>query len=171
MQTDKVWSRLIAAVEFGVRSRPAAIAMNDKRVRLALELYSDSYFETSNSARFLGFVTVLEVLKDRRSASEAAQGLVKQWKVQADSLLDADEAASVRGSLDWLRSISISRAIASVVIRHLGDDRASEAKALYVMRSKLVHDGEHPADAAGAMRQAEKVTKELLAHILTSGTL
>ena len=170
-QVDKVWPKLVGGISFGLTSDTARVAMNDDRVKLASELYTESYFESSDSARLIGFIGVLEVLKDKRPRSEPAQDLVKRWKAEASDTLDASEAASIRGSLEWLNSISIAGGISSVVSRHLGKDRAREAQALYTMRSELVHDGKRLIDASNIVRAAEQIVTELLAHILTSGSL
>jgi hypothetical protein len=116
-------------------------------------------------------INVLEVLKDRRPASAEAQDLVERWKAQAKATLDPDEAESIRGNLEWLKNISIARGIASLVARHLDPTRAREAKDLYTLRSKLVHDGERLLDPAATLQLAETLTTELLARILQSGTL
>lgn len=156
MNVDRVWPRLIAGVEFGLTAETFRTAMNDKRISLALELFIESFFEHSDSARFLGFINVLEVLKDKSPASDTLQDLVKQWKAQARSALDPEEANSVRSSLDWLRSISISRGIVSVVARHLGAERSAEAKGLYTIRSHLIHEGERLPESSVTVQQAEK---------------
>lgn len=170
IQFDKILPTLLASLEFGLTSTSGRTAMTDDRVRLAVELYIDSYFEVSESARFLGLVGVLEVLKDKNKSSDAAQSLVNEWIRQARTL-DPEEAVSVQGTLRYLRQISISRGITSVVRRHLGDDSATEAQYLYTVRSKLVHDGLRPPDPADTARRARQIVMSLLGHILTVGTL
>lgn len=171
MQVDKVWPRLIDGINFGLTADPASIAMEDVRFELALNLYVGSYFELSHSARFLGLVGVLEVLKDKRCSSQAAQQLVSKWKAEAKQLPDDEEAKSACSRLDWLKSISIGAGVSSLVRRHLGEDRAREAKALYTMRSGLVHDGKSLADAPSTVRQAERLVTDLLVHIIQSGSI
>lgn len=166
---DKVLPKLVESVEIGLSSVSARRAMSDDRVRLAVELYIDSYFETSASARFIGFVGVLEVLKDKDPSSDAAKALIDKWRGEALALAE-EEANSIRSSLAFLKSISISRGISSVVNRHLGDDRAKEARNLYTARSNLVHDGMRPADPADTVRRTQQVVRELLAHILMTGS-
>jgi len=169
MIPGKVLSRMLESIEFGLSSVPARSVMSDSRVRLAAELYLDSYFEASESARFIGFVGVLEVLKDKDSSSEAARVLIGKWRGEALTLAD-EEANSIRSSLAFLKSISISRGIASVVRRHLGEDRAREARDLYTARSSLVHDGIRSADSADTARRTQQIVMELLAHILMTGS-
>jgi len=166
---DKTLPKLLESIEIGLSLEPARRAISDDRVRLAVELYIDSYFETSDSARFIGFVGVLEVLKDKDSSSDAAKALIDRWRREALTLAD-EEANSVRSSLGFLKSISISRGIASVVKRHLGEDRSKEARNLYTARSNLVHDGIRPVDSFDTMRRTQQIVRELLSHILTTGS-
>ena len=166
---EKVLPKLLESVEIGLSLKSAQGAISDDRVRLAVELYLDSYFETSDSARFIGFVGVLEVLKDKDPSSDVAKVLIDKWRREALTLAD-EEAKSIRSSLAFLKSISISRGIASVVKRHLGEDRAKEARNLYTARSNLVHDGIRPADSADTVRRTQQIVRELLAHILMIGS-
>ena len=165
---DKVLPKLLESVETGLSLESARRAISDDRVRLAVELYIDSYFETSDSARFIGFVGVLEVLKDKAPSSDAAKVLIDKWRSEALILAD-EEANSIQSSLAFLKFISISRGIASLVKRHLGEDRAKEARNLYTARSNLVHDGIRPADSADTVRRTQRIVRELLAHILMTG--
>jgi hypothetical protein len=174
---DKVLPELLESVEVGLSLESARRAISDDRVRLAVELYLDSYFETSDSARFIGFVGVLEVLKDKYPSSDPAKDLIDKWCEEALTLADEDansirskEANSIRSSLARLKSMSISRGIVSVVKRHLGEDRAKEAGNLYTARSNLVHDGIRPADSADTVRRTQQIVRELLAHILMTGS-
>lgn len=170
-QVGKVMPTVLRSLTFGMRSDSARRAISNERVNLALELYGDSYFETTTAARFLALVNVLEVLKDTDDSSEAARSLIDQWITEAESQLDSDEAKSIVGSLRHMKQISISRGIASVVRRHLGNERVKEAQTLYTMRSGLVHDGIHPDDSSDVLTVAQNMVTELLIHILQSGTL
>ena len=168
---DKVWPKFVEALKVAATSQFATGALADPRVKLAFELYVDSHFELSDSARFLEVVGVLEVLKDKSAVSEAALELIKKWREDVAKLEDDDEAKSIRGSLDHLMSMSISRGISSVVKRHLDPDRAREAAELYGMRSDLVHYGKRLADPWNDIKRARQLVVDLLAHILMSGSL
>jgi hypothetical protein len=168
---DKVWPKFVEALEIATTSRFATGALADARVKLAFELYVDSHFELSDSACFLGVVGVLEVLKDKTAVSETALELIKEWREDLAALEDDDEANSIRGSLNHLMSMSISRGISSVVKRHLGLGRAREATELYRMRSDLVHDGKRLGDPWNDIIRARQLVVNLLAHILMSGSL
>lgn len=171
MQMAKFMPRFRQGLEFGLASQLALKATTDERVRLAFEIYTDSFFETSDSARFLGLVGVLEVLKDREAVSDDVRDLVDRWMDEA-SVLATREADSLRSRLAWLRKISIAQGIESVVTRHLGAERGAEAKKLYGKRSDLVHEGKRLTDpTSGVLRRTEQLVMDLLAHILMSGEL
>ena len=171
VQMTKFMPRFREGFEFGLTSSSAHMVMANGRVRLAFEIYADSFFETSDSARFLGLVGVLEVLKDKQAMSDDARSLVERWMGEA-SVLAPPEAESLRSRLAWLREISIAKGIESVVTRHLGVKRGKEAKNLYGKCSKLVHDGRRLIDSTSDVRRrAEQLVMDLLADILMRGTL
>jgi hypothetical protein len=171
IQFEKALPKLLASLEFGLSSGSAQAIMRDRYVKLATELYVDSYFEVSDSARFIGLIGVLEVLKDKNPVSDSARRLVDGWIREATGRLEDDEVGSFLGSLKHLKDVSISQGIASVVERHLGRERAKEAKQLYGIRSELIHEGIRPADPAGTVHRAQQIVMDLLAHILVTGSL
>lgn len=169
-QINKVWPRFIDSINIGITSESTARALNCDRVKLAFELHAESYFERSDLARFIGLIGVFEVLKDSNPVSDPALHMIRKWQDEIASL-EAEEADSLRGSLNYLMRISIARGIGSIVKRHLGSDVAKEAKALYRMRSELVHDGKRPDDFANVVRRTKQIVKDLLAHIIMTGSL
>jgi hypothetical protein len=170
-QVDKIIPKIRSNLELGLSSELAKKAMANDRVRLAFELCADSYFEASDSAQFIGLISVLEVLKDKADASDVACNLVDRWSREASEQLSTDEAASIKGSLHYLKLISISKGIGSVVGRHLGEDRVKEARGLYQDRSALVHDGIRPDNFPDVLNRSRKMVTELLARIIMSGSL
>lgn len=77
-QLEKVWPNLVRVIDAAI-TRKFARTLTDERVKLAFELYVDSYFERSDSARFLGLIVVLEVLKDKApSISRGITSVVKR---------------------------------------------------------------------------------------------
>lgn len=169
-QIDRVWPRFIDSINIGITSESATRALTCDRVKLAFELHAESYFEQSDSARFIGLIGVFEVLKDKNPVSDPALQMIRKWQDEISSL-KAAEAASLRGSLNHLMRISIARGIGSFVDRHLGSDVAKEATALYRMRSELVHDGKRPDDFTNVVRRTKQIAKDLLAHIIMTGSL
>ena len=83
MSPDKVLPKLLKSLELGLSLEPARRAISDDRVKLAVEAYINSHFETSDSARFIGLVGILEVLKDKDSSSDAAKTLIDKWRQEA----------------------------------------------------------------------------------------
>ena len=167
-QPEKVLPRFMEGLRIGLTARKPIEAMLDPKVKLAGLLYSDTYFEVSPQARLIGFIGVLEVLKDQGPRSEAAADLLDRWSHELN-LPVADEVESLRQSLRQLKSISIGQGIRSIVRRHLGAPSAREVTALYSLRSRLVHDGAIPDDIEVRAREAASLAARLLAAILSKG--
>jgi hypothetical protein len=159
MSLDKSMPLMAAGFEFGVQSSTARNAIGIDRVKLALELYVESYFEISDSAQFVGLVNVLEVLKDTDAMSDTAQVLVAEWRKEAGEKLSRTEADSIQGSLGHLMQISISRGIRSAVTRHLGEARAKEVPRIYEARSTLVHAGNRPANIGNLVNETRRLVR------------
>jgi hypothetical protein len=126
-QIPKILDTLRQSLAAGFGHPGMEKALTSPRIALACQLFVDAHFEASHEARLLSLMGVLEVLKDQKASSEDAQSLVDKW-IQESAQLDIVEAHSFRGTLQHLKSISISRGISSVVGRHLGPDRASEPR-------------------------------------------
>jgi hypothetical protein len=167
-QIDKVLPRFMEGLRIGLVATRVQQAMLDPKVSLAGLLYTDSHYEASPQAQFIGFIGVLEVLKDQELRSKSALALVDRWQNEV-ALDDAAEAESLQSTLKNLRSISIGQGIRSVVSRHLGDDAAREAAKLYSQRSRLVHEGIQPDDMEAVARKAATLAAKLLARILSVG--
>jgi hypothetical protein len=75
-QTEKVFPRFMEGLLAGLTARAPRQAMQDPKVRLAGTLYTESYFEASPQAQFIGFIGVLEVLKDQELRSTAVNELI-----------------------------------------------------------------------------------------------
>ncbi|WP_329293836.1 hypothetical protein [Streptomyces pseudovenezuelae] len=80
--------------------------------RLAFDLYSGSFFQTSAAARLLMLTMAVETLLNLQPRSTAAQAhvtaMIKATEANAD--LTRDERASLLGTLSWLHDESISQA-------------------------------------------------------------
>lgn len=169
-QTARISDKLWRSLAVGFQHLGVEQALMDPQIALACQLFIDSQFEASDEARLLSSMGVLEVLKDRGDASPALQELVGSWLEEA-ARLDEPERSSARSTLNFMKYISISRGIRGVVERHLGHEKARDAGRLYGIRSKLVHEGERPADLARAARQAENIARDLLAKVLLAAGL
>lgn len=169
LQISRILPQVIKGIEVAMTSSFAVDATRDQRVSLACELYTDSFFEKSTPAQFIAFIGVLEVLKDQDSVSPEAMQLVDDWLSDVDQL-ESTEADSFRGQLRFMKQVSISRGIGRLVARHLGRDRAQEARELYGIRSNLVHRGERPTHLEDSLRHTQRMVRELLIKILLTGS-
>lgn len=164
-QIPKILDTLRQSLEVGFRHPGVEEALKRPRIALACQLFIDSHFEASDEARLLSLMSVLEVLKDQDASSAAAQQLVEKW-IQEAAQLDEVESSSFRGTLKFMKSISIGRGIRGVVERHLGLERAREAQKLYGLRSTLLHEGKRPDDLTHAVRRTQSIARDLLARVL-----
>jgi hypothetical protein len=126
--------------------------LSDK-VRLSLELYGASHYETSSRARFITLVIATEALIEPRDRDvmtrKTVYGLIKQVM---NSGLGGKEKDSLIGSLNWLYKQSISQALREMAERYLLDRQYANLIAskfishCYDIRSKLVHKGNVDSD-------------------------
>ncbi|WP_239341858.1 hypothetical protein [Frankia sp. CiP3] len=165
---DRALPRFLEGLRAGITFDPVSLAMQDTQVRLASVLFTDSYFESSPQARFIGLMGVLEVLKDKESASSATQKLVTRWMDEVRREHPPEEQALL-GQLGWLRTVSVGQGIRSMTRRHLGDEASRTATMLYRHRSTMVHDGSIPENLATLLDQAEILVRQLLAKIFSAG--
>jgi len=165
---DRVLPRFLKGLRDGLTFESVPLALRDAQVRLASELYTDSYFESSPQSRFIGLMGVLEVLKDKESASGATQNLVTRWMDDVRRERPPEEQALL-GQLAWLRTVSVGQGIRSLTRRHLGDEASRTATMLYRYRSTMVHDGSTPENLEALAHQAETLVRQLLMKILSAG--
>lgn len=125
---------------------------SDDRVQFASEVYMAAAFESSDRARFVTYITVLEILANRERRTQPALELIQTAIDQLDTResLDPGEKQSLRSGLLDLRSESIGSSIRSLVesmdtsTLDLGDRSIRRfINDCYAARSNLVHDG-HP---------------------------
>lgn len=131
--------------------------VEEENLRLAYNLYSSSFFQFDESARFLTLVTVLEALNPNRSVPEQIKETVEGFKSQVQSLIDeADDSGrdhdaydSLLRRLEPLKKESIRQGVRFLVADKLRADpevsdpeaAGREARDLYDKRSSLVHTG------------------------------
>jgi hypothetical protein len=125
------------------------------RLGLAVEVFMGADMERTPRTRFLDLVTVLEILAERGSRSQAAIAIVDEAMAKLEGQranLGNEEANSLRGALSDLKTRSISRSIRDLAA---GLDTAEIAGfkesdigrflgGCYTLRSRLVHDGVAP---------------------------
>lgn len=136
-----------------------AKATEDEKLRLAYNLYSSSFFQFDDSARFLTLVTVLESLNSNRPASQRVLDALESIEGQIEELRNAcDEDSAGSGRDDYhsllrrlqpLRKESIRQGVRFSVADKLRSDPevsdpeavGREARNIYDLRSSFVHTG------------------------------
>ncbi len=135
--------RLIAAVDAAL----AAGMSPTPQQRLAYDLFSSSFFQTSADARFIALMMAFETLLELQPRDKTARKHVDELiRMTRESGLEKCEVDSIVGSLRWLHDESISQA-GRRIASSLGDrtymDGAEDPVAFfnrcYSIRSKLVH--------------------------------
>lgn len=128
----------------------------DRKLGVALDLYSAYFSESSPNARFLTLVMALEALASGTQRPQPVLELLKLWQEQAENakamLADNPECLSALESLSrellFRRENSIRSQIRSLVLKALSgaghsdaEETAKAAVKIYDYRSTLVHDG------------------------------
>ena len=151
----------------------------DDRVQLASEVYMAAAFESSDRARFVTYITVLEILANRERRTQPELDVIHAAADQLDGCEDLSPSTkqSLRAGLMDLQSESIGASIRSLVesmdtskldlgyrpIRRFIND-------CYAARSNLVHDG-HPGtgfDLRADTPRLARVAREALLSRLVS---
>ncbi len=146
-------------------------ALADETVNLAVDVLTGSFFEPTRYAWFLGRVTVLEILKEQSDHPLHVRELIDSWKAMLQTAVGEGQVApdvgqSISSGLERLKKQSIGQAIAELVERATsspGD--VKEARALYNVRSKAVHEGS--IDSEEVAGGVDRLTKIVLAVVKT----
>jgi hypothetical protein len=153
----------------GAIERAASMEVTtSERQALAYNLYSASFSEPSEDARFVMLMMALETLIELAPRGEQANRHVDALvKLTAAAELPENEAQSMIGVLQWLRNESISQA-GRRLVRSLGEQRyATEEPSTfftgcYEIRSRLVHGGFPRASVDGRVADLERMLSDLL---------
>ncbi len=170
--------RFISALAKGTCLPNAAQVVENRRIMLASEIYSQSHFESSLKSRFLSQMTVLEVLSDRPKQPNELQKYIQKWVLEVDEVLQLCKNLGEKKTIERfkdrihkLKEESITESVRVFVrkaMKQIMDPKASELAgkigALYGVRSDIVHGrnvnvGQSPAELQ------EIVSKSLLAAI------
>jgi hypothetical protein len=155
----------------------AAVAKSVEALELACELHMSGAFDATNRARFITYITVLEILAERRQRPQEELGVITEAISNLNGRNDIAKASkdSLLGGLTELRKESISSSLRSVVepleVPHadLGDRSLDQfITDCYNARSKIVHGGKQPADFDVRVEAArlERVTRELILQLM-----
>ncbi len=118
------------------------------QIKLAMELLTSSFFESSVRAIFLTLVLAAESILKPNDRSDEAKELVDELisRTESSNISEA-EKSSIRGSLKWLYKDSISQSLRAMAEKYLtgkkydGLEPERFIKKCYDARSKLVHSG------------------------------
>ncbi|MBN2030767.1 hypothetical protein JW824_11040 [bacterium] len=141
----------------------------DDRERLAFDLFSSSFFEPSQDARFMLLVSSIEVILDPKPRSETSQEHVNQL-IDAtinNTALNSGERKSLLGVLNWLSKESIGQAGRRLAKERLdgreygGMNASSFFSMVYEVRSRLVHG----ADPFPSIKEVTKILTPLQAFV------
>ncbi|MGR7028212.1 hypothetical protein [Geodermatophilus sp. URMC 62] len=139
---------------------------------LAFELYSGSFFQPSADARFLMLMMALETLIQPRSRAPEVRAHVDEMIRSTNvATLPDNEKASIVGSLEWLRSESISQA-GRRTVSGLGDRRYKGLRPgaffteCYELRSALVH-GHAARPPATKVNEMAGPLQDMVGHLIS----
>jgi hypothetical protein len=120
----------------------------NEKTKLAMELLTSSYFETSPRSRFLTLILAAEALLEPEDRHEKIKSLVDELKkITRASDLSTEEISSIVGTINWLYKDSISKSLKKMAKVHLDGKQYDNLVAskfiskCYEARSKLVHTG------------------------------
>jgi hypothetical protein len=144
---------------------------------LSFGLYCSSFFAHSEDARFLNLMMAIEALLTPQPRAETAKKFVDQLidQTKTNDMLSESDRQSLIGSLNWLRSESISHAGRRLVMEKLGNREYMEMRAdrffthCYDLRSRLVHAAT-PLPTRDEVAKTVATLENFVAHML-SGAL
>lgn len=167
---DKVHSTIVEGIHAADLSD-----IDDPKLQTAISLYLGQFFETSQRARLLTLMMVLEVLAPEIPKHTSAVQLLTQLTADIDSRLsqchEEEEnfaLESLRRELDFRKETSIRRRVRELVLTGPGlpADRKQIARNVvraYDLRGQLVHTGAaDEAELGEAFDAVFNVTKALL---------
>ncbi len=131
--------------------------VEDKKLQLAISLYSASHYEVSDNAKFITIVNVLEALKNEEEINDTPKQVLESAKLLIKEKRDSyrkdseewNEIENLISRVGQLKKKSIKRSIkefiSDTIIENpeLGDKEeiSKEISDIYDLRSALLHDG------------------------------
>lgn len=145
------------------------------QLKLAMELMTSSFFESSSRARFLTLVLAAESILSPEERSSDVKEIVDDLKsVTRSSNLKEQEKNSILGTLNWLYKDSISQSLRKMAQLYLKNKTYGELpsdkfiKKCYEARSRLVHSGrvaEKKHDIGKLAANLEVYMKDILTEL------
>ena len=147
------------------------VACLGSREQLALEVYNAAHFERSLRARFLAFVTTVEILAERPDRPATAQNLINRFVEMLDAAdLDEGNSQQMRSALKDLRQRSIGAACRTLIAYHASADEARFFGKCYGARSQLVHAGTTEFDIPSNIDELDKLIGRVLLSVAERAT-
>jgi hypothetical protein len=169
---------ILKIVAEGASFRNSEKFVEDKKLRVALELYGAYFTEFTSKAKFLTLVMAIEALAAGVRKTRLVIDLIERWKAELDKLSETVDAKSddalsleaLRRELLIRKDDSIRRRIQSLVITTLRDngdkdaeEMAKNAAKMYDFRSTLLHEGWlEPEILSKALTQTSKIVERIL---------
>lgn len=157
------------------RALPApSLALNERRLLTALDLYVASLAEDSPNARFLLLISAMECICTPVPRTKRAALLMEKWSGELVEAIDREEEDSEKESmlamqreLSFRRCNSIARQLRSLVRDALaGDDDvawcADRLTELYDQRSQLLHSGRFKREDRQRLSDAQSIAQRIL---------
>lgn len=156
----------------------------NKKVELGAELYNLSHFESSDRAKFLTLISVIEVLSPNLQSPEIVRIFVEKKILPLTDTLksklenegwDSDrvnkEIQSFKSRLGYLKNRSFRQKVRHLIKKYLSNQKYLEKDAgdffdkCYDLRSKMVHDGEIEEELN--LRQYKDKLDKLVSDLIT----
>jgi hypothetical protein len=173
ISAPKVLSSILEGIQ-----RANLEALEDDRVRIALELFRSHFFERSSEARLITLVMALESLAPSWEKHPVAIELLAGWRTELiehrDMMVQGsdeyDALVALERELLVRREASLTSQIRTLVrdtLKEVGfsdaEERARRAVQVYDTRSRLVHNGRVDAvELHDALRDAKRLASDVL---------
>lgn len=139
---------------------------NNKKLLLAMELFSSARQELTERSRFISLVSSLEPLADQQSYDIEVSNMLNQFTDQIKTMnLPSHIEASLIGRIEGLSTESVIGAISRLIRETLpGDTDAVEIiENAYNLRSRILHDGTTDADLNQKSQKVEAIIRKVIA--------
>ncbi len=152
--------------------------LNDRKLIIALELYSAFFSETTPNAKFLTLVMVLETLSSSQKRPPLVLNLLSGFRKKIEEMesnnnlqpTEATSLESLKRELEFREEDSIRTQIRTLVSNVLSDSgdtdalkTAKQAVKIYDKRSTLIHTGYLPSTELGSLiSDVRKIVEKVL---------
>ena len=136
-----------------------------KKQTLAAQLYNQSHFHLSDTARFLTLISAIEALAEQRSKPPATVALIDRLMEMAAAAGNPDDLNNGLGNLKQESIRSACRRLVETYGENPADTHEARAFArAYTIRSTLLHEGEPPpgTDLAAELRTLDLLVRHLI---------